>query len=508
MKRLMLFCIDLCLIATGTYAAALLRANFEDPAHQLYELAPYLLLTLCAAAVTIPVFGLERSVWRFSALPDYLRVLAATAAIVLGAVALGFIANRLEGIARALPVLQAILIACFLVAARVLVRLRELTRAQAAPAVSMTQPFAGERETVLVVGLNRVADLYLRCVAEYAADRVKVAGLLGTRTRHNGRRVHQHAILGAPEDVDSTIRNLNVHGVIVDKIVVSVPFEELSSTARKALLDIERGGNVQLEFIAERLNLVQPPDVNHRKIGSPEETTGDISLFAISMAELERLTRKPYWRVKRGFDILVGAVALIVLAPLFFGLAVLVAIDIGLPVAFWQQRPGRKGYPFRLYKFRSMMAAHDEYGERVPDPARTTIVGDFLRRTRFDELPQLVNILRGDMSFVGPRPLLPADQSPAYAARLLVRPGLTGWAQVKGGRELSARDKAALDIWYVVNASFLLDLKIMAWTVPMLFSRETTNPVAIDRAWHDLESAGICAQGQWAPLDGNWQPRN
>ncbi len=146
------------------------------------------------------------------------------------------------------------------------------------------------------------------------------------------------------------------------------------------------------------------------------------------------------------------------LAPLFIVLGLVVAVDVGLPTVFWQQRPGVRGRPFKLYKFRTMRGAHDQSGARIADAERLSAIGRFLRRTRLDELPQLYNILIGDMSFVGPRPLLPVDGASKFPARLLVPPGLTGWAQVKGGREISAHDKAVLDIWYLRHASLWLDI--------------------------------------------------
>lgn len=127
----------------------------------------------------------------------------------------------------------------------------------------------------------------------------------------------------------------------------------------------------------------------------------------------------------------------------------------------------------------------------VDDAARTSRLGDLLRRTRLDELPQLFNVLFGDMSFVGPRPLLPRDQPDAFRARLLVRPGLTGWAQVVGGRALSAEDKAALDVWYVRHASLTLDLDILRRTVPMVVFGERAHDDLVSRAWSDLLQAGI-----------------
>jgi lipopolysaccharide/colanic/teichoic acid biosynthesis glycosyltransferase len=178
--------------------------------------------------------------------------------------------------------------------------------------------------------------------------------------------------------------------------------------------------------------------------------------------------------------------------------AALVAIDLGFGISFSQQRPGLFGRPFKLHKFCTMAGAHDAKGRRLSDEERMSGIGRFLRRTRLDELLQLHNILVGHMSFVGPRPLLPVDQPAAYAARLLVRPGLTGWAQVKGGRTISAADKAALDVWYVRNASLKLDLKIMAHTAPIVLFGERVSREAIRSAWRELREAGICASGELA----------
>ena len=139
---------------------------------------------------------------------------------------------------------------------------------------------------------------------------------------------------------------------------------------------------------------------------------------------------------------------------------------------FWQQRPGLGGRPFRLYKFRTMARPYDADGRRIADADRLSVVGRFLRRSRLDELPQLFNILIGEMSFIGPRPLLAADQYPGLDARLAVRPGMTGWAQIKGGRQLSASDKAALDVWYIRNACLRVDLEILLGTLRVILLGE------------------------------------
>ena len=140
-----------------------------------------------------------------------------------------------------------------------------------------------------------------------------------------------------------------------------------------------------------------------------------------------------------------------------------------------------------------MADAHSSDGQRRAEDERVSVVGDFLRRSRLDELPQLLNILKGEMSFVGPRPLLPIDQPIDSRSRLLVRPGLTGWAQIKGGRQISPDDKAALDVWYVRNMSASLDLKILLGTMPMLIFGERVAKTAIVRAWQDMQLADVVA---------------
>jgi lipopolysaccharide/colanic/teichoic acid biosynthesis glycosyltransferase len=183
--------------------------------------------------------------------------------------------------------------------------------------------------------------------------------------------------------------------------------------------------------------------------------------------------------MKRVVDLLGAAILIVVLAPLATVVALLTAIDVGLPIVFWQKRPGRNGHPFKLYKFRTMRGAHDQEGNHIPDRERSSSLGALLRRIRLDELPQLYNVLVGEMSLIGPRPLLPIDHGSSGRGRLLVRPGLTGWAQVNGGRHLSPEDKEALDVWYVQNLSLGLDTKIALRTCVVLVAGERVNPEAV-----------------------------
>ena len=178
---------------------------------------------------------------------------------------------------------------------------------------------------------------------------------------------------------------------------------------------------------------------------------------------------------KRLFDLLTSALALIVLSPVLGLTALLVRIQLGGPILFRQQRPGYKGRPFHIFKFRTMIDRFAPDGSLLPDSERLTRFGRALRSTSLDELPELFNILRGEMSVVGPRPLL-MEYLPLYSAEQARRhdipPGLTGWAQVHGRNALSWQDKFRLDVWYVDHWSFWLDLKIIFLTLVKVFKRE------------------------------------
>ncbi|MFC0216472.1 sugar transferase [Paenibacillus chartarius] len=191
--------------------------------------------------------------------------------------------------------------------------------------------------------------------------------------------------------------------------------------------------------------------------------------------------------MKRLFDLVVSIPALLLLSPVILVTAVLVRTKLGSPVLFKQQRPGLHGKPFYLYKFRSMTDARDREGALLPDHVRLTPFGKLLRKLSLDELPQLINVIRGDISLVGPRPLL-MEYLPLYseeqAKRHNVRPGITGWAQINGRNAISWEEKFKLDVWYVENRSFLLDLKILFLTFAKVLKSEgvsQTNHVTMEK---------------------------
>ena len=182
--------------------------------------------------------------------------------------------------------------------------------------------------------------------------------------------------------------------------------------------------------------------------------------------------------LKRTLDIFGALFALLILSPLILILVILIRLKIGTPVFFIQQRPGKEGKFFNFYKFRSMTTEVNEVGELLSDEWRMTKLGKMMRNTSLDELPSFWNVLVGNMSIVGPRPLLP-EYLPLYSVeqsrRHMVKPGITGWAQVNGRNAISWEEKFNLDIWYIQNQSLILDLKIIILTVKKVFKREGIN---------------------------------
>jgi len=183
--------------------------------------------------------------------------------------------------------------------------------------------------------------------------------------------------------------------------------------------------------------------------------------------------------IKRLIDVIYACVGLIFLTPIIIIISMIIWLRIGSPVFFRQKRIGFRGKTFLIYKFRTMTYAYDDKNTPLPDDIRLTRLGYFLRALSIDELPEILNVLKGDMSFVGPRPLLP-EYLPLYTKeqnrRHEVKPGITGWAQVNGRNAISWEEKFKLDVWYVDHQSFWLDIKIILMTIVKVFKREGISP--------------------------------
>ena len=193
--------------------------------------------------------------------------------------------------------------------------------------------------------------------------------------------------------------------------------------------------------------------------------------------------------MRRLIDLTGASILSILLSPVLAGLALAIRFSMGRPILFRQQRPGYKGEPFEVYKFRTMKEAVDAEGELLPDEERLTKVGVFMRQLSLDELPQLWNILKGEMSFIGPRPLLMEFlkwYTPEQMRRHEVKPGVTGWAQVQGRHDIPFSKRLALDVWYVDNRSPRLDMKIVGLTFLKVLSMRGAQPAQTDAEVDDV----------------------
>jgi lipopolysaccharide/colanic/teichoic acid biosynthesis glycosyltransferase len=308
-------------------------------------------------------------------------------------------------------------------------------------------------------------------------------GILDDRTMP-GRMIDQVPILGRPRDFRRVLGRLSLQGMRPRRIIITAPHHELGLEAIRAL---------RKEAHAERIPVDNLPDLLRFRgdsVGPQAEGEQEI------LAAIAALERRSYFGVKRLGDIVASLAVLAGLALPLAVIALALRASIGSPVLFRQVRPGRGRVPFVLYKFRTMHEAFAPDGRPLDDSLRTPWIGWLLRRMRLDELPQFWNVLIGDMSIIGPRPLLEQDltQLPdGGRERCALRPGITGWAQVHGGQQLGPEEKSALDLWYVRHASFRLDLKIALLTLRMMALGETIDEAEVERAKAALTPAGSAA---------------
>jgi len=282
-----------------------------------------------------------------------------------------------------------------------------------------------------------------------------------------GRAISGVQVLGAPHELDAVISEFAIHGVNTDRVVIAGEVDFLSPAVLHEIERVCKKRQIELCFLP-------------RMIGVTEYNPSKV-------AALEPVHAKPaftlpaFFRLKRWIDVL-GSLTLIVLfLPLLLIAGLLVLLDVGPPIFFWQERLGWKGRSFLIYKFRTLRAPFDTAGSPTLDGRQPSAIGRFLRVTRIDELPQLLNVLLGDMSLIGPRPLLPQDQPSNTAVRLSVRPGMSGWAQVNGAKLVTKEEKEKLDEWYVRNASLWVDLRIIMLTLSvMLKMRVSAEEAAAD----------------------------
>lgn len=445
-------------LAAGPVAMVLRDPSlFSTP--QVGSAVAYCLIGSGAGLLMVIVFHLGKSLHDHLSVREVRSVVAASlAATALAAIA-DFSLDRLNYVPRSLPLIQLFVLCSLMLGGR---------------AIAMRRSgFSGGRvknylleSHTLLVGANDFAFSYLKMLDAFDIDRTNIVAILDQNPRLFGRALLSHPIIGPPSAIARVVREYKVHGVDITRVLIceNRPKEredgeiaeccESAGVARTYLSDVV---GFQLEEPMQEY----------------EESAGERD--------------NNYQFLKRTIDLSASVAIAIAISPVAMVIALGVLIDLGWPIIFWQKRLGYRGRPFLIYKFRTLRAPYDRLGNFVEESQRASRFGSFLRRLRFDELPQLWNVFTGDMSFVGPRPLLPIDQPKESQLRLQMKPGVTGWAQINGGRQNTVEKKGVLDEWYVRNASVWLDIRIILRTVGTVLFGDRCNvshvsePVETDR---------------------------
>ncbi len=430
--------------------------------------AAYCGAALLASLLVFQWFQTGSPIVRFYSLRDAVELIKACALVAALSAGTLFLISRLEDAPRAVPILHFLLLGAGLLTIRTAIGLTEARHDRRG------------RETnnavrhVLIIQASRLAWFFCKMVEELAPGDFQIVAILDERSAMRHRSLNGYPIIGAPSEIEKVVADYARHGVRIDQVVVAALPETLSDTGWDEISGTCRTHNIELEVLPERL---MPPSPAGEPAAPVAATTDPLA-----EDEIRALIDRPLWTIKRAVDFTVALSVLVLTLPLTLVVLALVLFDVGIPAVFWQQRVGRNGAPLYLYKFRTLHAPSDPRTRLRRDEQAPSPIGRFLRSTRLDELPQIWNVLSGDMSLVGPRPLLAADQPPDTRLRLSVRPGLTGWAQICGGKLISTEEKNALDEWYIRHASLRLDATIVLRTVWMLLTSDRRAEQAIATA--------------------------
>jgi lipopolysaccharide/colanic/teichoic acid biosynthesis glycosyltransferase len=366
-----------------------------------------------------------------------------------------FTFTRLDGVARSIPLIHGSLLLVGLIGVRVLFR-------GARSAEDKSKSYRNSRQRTIIIGANRLASAFIRMLEAYASEQPPVVAILDDDAAITGQRIAGVRVLGAPRELDAIISEFAVHGVTVDRVVIAGEDDLLSPTVLQEIERVCKKNAAELRFLPRIIGLTEPNPSTQTVRPEPVQVKAPVTL-------------PRYFWLKRWIDVIGSLVIIVLLFPLIIIASVIVLLDVGRPVLFWQERMGWQGRSFLIYKYRTISAPFDSVGNSCLTERKPSTIGRLLRITRIDELPQLLNVLLGDMSIIGPRPLLPEDQPADPSLRLSVRPGITGWAQVNGGKLLTKEEKETLDEWYIRNQSFWLDLRIAMMTIQMLVKSRTSS---------------------------------
>jgi lipopolysaccharide/colanic/teichoic acid biosynthesis glycosyltransferase len=466
--RVRLSPVDVTLAAVSPFVALYLRNVDLVSAGGMIVADSFALISLAASLIAFRIFRISSTIPRYISVGDLLNLAKAVVVGDLMTAGVLFTLTRLDGIPRSVPGIHALILGGGLLASRGLANIADRSRRRA------DRPQSAAVVNMILIGLSDWSVLLVKFLQAHAPERWRVIALLDEEPRWFGRSINGVQIFGPPSHLETLVEEFAAHGVRTDRVVVGGEAGEMSKEALAGVGAVCARRDLGLVFAPDLLGLRSAECAGHA-------ARRDFDRLMVSPFPPD-LQPSPYFRCKRLIDVVAALILILWLLPLLLLAAFVVFLDVGSPVLFWQQRAGQGGRELHFYKLRTLRPPFDRRGQRIPDERRVSWIGRLLRRTRIDELPQVLNVLVGDMSLIGPRPLLPQDQPPNSTLRLTVRPGITGWAQVNGGTSLSPTEKAALDIWYIRNASWRVDLRIIGKTALMLLRGEQRSEQALAQA--------------------------
>ncbi len=451
---------------TSAFIAPILSLLIRDFG-VFYSVSPAVIFIYIAVSAFLSVlfftcFHVGRGLPGYLSVHDAAQIAKATFCAVISTTAFILFFTGIDGLPRSISIIHFFVLITMLSGSRLIQREMFQRRGfRNANCVSHEN-----EEHVFIVGAGSLASLYVRYLESQNGSPRKVVAILDNNPNLHGRSILGHTIVGDVQELPALLDDFEQHGLEISAVVVCEADRELALEYNERLGSICKSRGLQLEMLTEA------PAIFGGSASAPSRPSSTVNTAPIA----------DYFRLKQVIEPVFAAFCLLVSLPLFALAGSAVLASLGWPVIFWQRRIGRNGRTLFVYKFKTMRNPIDRMGRRLAFQERHTRIGKILRATRLDELPQLLNVIKGEMSIIGPRPLLPVDQPAEASLRLAVAPGLTGWAQINGGKLITAEEKAALDEWYVRNASLRVDAEIAWRTVLTIVTGDRRNKDQLDAA--------------------------
>lgn len=454
-RRLIITAHDLAIMTAAFPISISLRENFSPSAHHLIPAIYGSALLLVIALFVFRATGIQQNMWRYSSMRDFVNVAKALSIIIAIFVPAMFLIDRLDGIPRSVPIIMWFVAFACLCSTRI-IYIWAINKIH-----DHSQGIVHRRRCrVLVLADIQPSSSIIQAINAWGTQRVQIVGVVSSNAER-GRTLLGVTVLGNAERLAQVLLSLDVAGCYPDAIVLGQVNEHPRTWLSEQLDKTAPGVSIFRSTAIDQLSQFiegHPSLDQHVKTASRPDS---------------------YFEIKRMIDIVAASIGLVVLAPLLALIAALACLLQGTPIMFTQIRAGQHLHEFCLVKFRTMKGPFDRTGRVLDDAERITWLGSFLRATRLDELPQFWNVLCGDMSLIGPRPLLRRDmpsEQKILTERYSIKPGITGWAQVNGGHKIDNHNKMALDIFYIRHASLRFDIKITIMTIrTMIFGENIDN---------------------------------